>query len=182
MEILGTTKASNNISSYVFADTVDKYGEAVYKFCRSLTYSKEDADDLFQETFLKVFEQVSKINSLDNPQSFLFSTVLYLWKSLQRKYARRKRLAPVEPLGEAIMSDTNVEDSILAQEDIRIVRELVDNLPEKLKIPVILYYTVEMSMSEIALTLKIPVGTVKSRLHNARKLIEEGLVKIGYGK
>lgn len=182
MEIVSAIKTNKNVSNYIFVDLVDEYGEAVYKFCRSLTYSKEDADDLFQETFLKTLEQLPKISNLDNPQSFLFSTALYLWKSLQRKYARRKRLAPVEPLGEAVTSGVNMEDSIVAQEDIHAVRELVDSLPEKFKIPIILYYTIEMSVSDIALTLEIPDGTVKSRLYTARKLIEEGLVKSGYEK
>ena len=49
------------VSHYSFEYLVDSYSEAVYKFCRSLTYSKEDADDLLQETFLKVLEQLPKI-------------------------------------------------------------------------------------------------------------------------
>jgi len=183
MELLSILKTNKNIQNYAFDDLVDEYGGAVYKFCRSLTYSKEDADDLFQETFLKVLEQLPKINASDNPKSFLFSTALYLWKSLQRKYARRNRLAPMEPLGEIAVSNVNdmtIEEDIIVQEDIRTVRELVDALPEKLRIPTILFYTIEMGVSEIASTLEIPDGTVKSRLHTARKLIEEGLVKIGY--
>jgi len=161
---------------------VDTYGKAVYKFCRSLAYSKEDAEDLFQETFLKVFRQLSKKSVQDNPQGFLFSTALYLWKSWKRKYARRNRLAPAAVLDEAAVSDVDVEESFAAQEDVRIVRALVDALPEKYKIPIILFYTVELGVADIAAALKLPVGTVKSRLHKARKLIEEGLVKHGYEK
>jgi RNA polymerase sigma-70 factor (ECF subfamily) len=163
---------------YEFADLVDEYSTSVYKFCRSLTYSKEDADDLLQDTFLKAFEQFSKAS--DNPQSFLFSTASFLWKSRKRKYARRNRLAPVEPLDDTLISGENVEDSFIEKEETRIVRQLVETLPEKLKTPVILYYTIEMSVQDIAQTLKIPAGTVKSRLFKARKIIEKGL--IGYEK
>jgi RNA polymerase sigma-70 factor (ECF subfamily) len=159
---------------------VDNYGDAVYRFCRSLTYSKEDAEDLFQETFIKAFEQLPKINASDNPKNFLFSIALYLWKSWKRKYARRNRLIPIQPLDDGLASDAVTEDHVLSQESTRIVRELVHTLPEKLKIPIILYYTVEMNLSDIATTLKLPVGTIKSRLYKARKLIEKGLVEIGY--
>lgn len=75
-----------------------------------------------------------------------------------------------------------MEDSFIAQEETSIVRELVEALHEKYKIPTILYYTIEMSVPEIASSLKLPVGTVKSRLFKARKLIEKGLVDKYYGK
>jgi len=159
-----------------FKDLVDDYNESIYRFCCRLTYSKEDAEDLFQDTFLKAFEQLPKVNASNNPKSFLFSTALYLWKSRKRKYARRNRLVPIQPLDDTMVSDINMENSIMAKEENRIVRELVENLPEKFKIPTILYYTVEMNVQDIASTLKLPVGTVKSRLFKARKLIEEGLV------
>ena len=165
-----------------FKDLVDNYNEQIYKFCCRLTYSKEDAEDLFQDTFLKVFEQLSKVNASDNPKSFLFSTALYLWKGKKRVYARHNRLVPIQPLDDEMVSDVSIESSIMAKEENRIVSELVETLPEKIKIPTILYYTVEMNVQDIASTLKIPVGTVKSRLFKARNLIEKGLVENGYGE
>jgi len=165
---------------YTFADIVDTYSNGIYKFCRSLTYSKEDAEDLFQETFLQALEQMPKIRTFKNPQSFLFSTTLYIWKSWKRKYARRNRLAPTQPLDETIPYGISIEDSFMAKEDIRIIRKQVDALPEKYRVPILLYYSVEMGIDGIAGTLDIPTGTVKSRLYKARKLIEKGLVKIGY--
>ena len=177
MEKLCTMKTTKTITNIAPLSLVDEYSNSVYKFCRSLTYSKEDADDLFQETFLKVLGQPNKINSSDNPQSFLFSTALFIWKDWKRKYARRKRIAPIEELDETVCSTDTVEDIYMAQEENRIVRELVDTLPEKFKIPIILYYTSEFSVPEIAETLKLPIGTVKSRLFKARKLVEKGLLQ-----
>jgi RNA polymerase sigma-70 factor (ECF subfamily) len=66
----------------------------VYRLCRSLTYSKEDAEDLFQETFLRAVERHSKVCASDDPKAFLCSACVYIWKSRKRKYARRNRLAP----------------------------------------------------------------------------------------
>jgi RNA polymerase sigma-70 factor (ECF subfamily) len=83
-------------------------------------------------------------------------------------------------LNETVADGESVEDSIAKQDEIRTVRELVEELPAKFKMPIILYYTVEMSVSDIALALKIPAGTVKSRLYKARKLIEKGLIDGGY--
>ena len=184
MEIVRAIEAEPKIPRYTYAELVDVYGEPVYKLCRSLTYSREDADDLFQETFFKAFEQLAKIHASDNPQGFLLSSCVFIWKGWKRKYARRKRLVPVEPLDENIESSAamNMEEHVIVQEEIRIVRELVEGLPEKFKIPIILHYTLELGVTEIAQSLNLPVGTVKSRLFKARKLVEKGLVENHYEK
>lgn len=174
MEILGAVRIDHSVPNYEFARLAEEYGDSLYRLCRSLTYSKADADDLFQETFLRAFEQPSKIKVSDNPQSFLFSTAFYTWKSWKRKYARRKRLAYAQPPDDTAACGS-MEERLIVREEILIVRELVETLPDRFKIPVILYYTAEMSVPDIALSLKIPVGTVKSRLFKARKLIEKGL-------
>jgi len=166
---------------YTLSELADKYGDSVFRFCKSLTYSKEDAEDLFQETFLKIFEQPIKIKNSENPRNFLFSVALYTWKNWKRKYARHKKLAPTEPFDENIYniaSETNTEEDFAASEEIRIVRKLVGELPEKFKIPVALYYSAEMGIKEIAETLQIPEGTVKTRLFKARKIIEKGLIEL----
>ena len=179
MEELCTMKTTKSIAKNAPAFLIDEYGSSVYKFCRSLTYSKEDADDLFQETFLKVLvlEQSHKIISSNNPQSFLFSSALFIWKDWKRKFARRRRIAPIEELDENVCGANNVEDSYIEQEENQIVRELVESLPEKFKIPTILYYSSELSVADIAEILNLPKGTVKSRLFKARKLVEKGLLQ-----
>ena len=158
---------------------VDAYGDSIYKFCRSLTYSREDAEDLCQETFLRALEQSEKIMTCDHPRSFFFSITISTWKSWKRKYARRKRIAAVEPLEKAveegISGGVNIEEHYIMQEENRLVRQVVEALPEKYKIPIYLYYSQEMSVTDVAFVLKLPAGTVKSRLFKGRKLVEKGL-------
>ena len=60
---------------------VDEFGETVYKFCRSLTRTKYDADDLFQDTYLNVFSKMHKIENNEKAQGFLLSTAAYLLSS-----------------------------------------------------------------------------------------------------
>ena len=185
MEIWSAIKLKQSAprcESNEFINLVDEYSDSIYKFCRSLTYSQEDAEDLFQETFLKAYEQLPKLNASGNPKGFLFTTALYIWKSWKRKYARRKRLAPMETLDENSVSTTDMEDNFMVQEEVRIVRELVESLPDKYKVLLILYYTVDMSVADIAAVLKLPQGTVKSRLFKGRELVEKGLVELHYEK
>jgi len=165
------------------AQLVDEFGTTVYRFCRSLAHTNYDADDLFQDTFLNVFSKMSKIENLENAQGFLISTAAYLWKSQRRKYARRHRIAQEIEFSEATdseVSTASMEDEIVSRDEQRTVHRLVEALPEKLKIITILYYTNELSVADISTALGIPAGTVKSRLHKARKNIEKGLV-LEYG-
>jgi RNA polymerase sigma-70 factor (ECF subfamily) len=157
---------------------VDEYGDSLYKFCRSLAYSKEDADDLFQETFLRIFESPQKISDCDDPRGFLFSTAIFIRNSWKRKYARRNRIAPVTVLDEATASGDDLESGVIMREEARIVRDLVASLPENFRIPIILYYTMELSIPDVARAMQLPIGTVKSRLFKARKLIEKGLGEV----
>ena len=152
----------------------DRYGPMLYRFCRSLAFSKEDGEDLFQDTFLKALERPRKLE--EDPKNFLFSTALGLWRSRRRKYARRERIAPSEPLeDQALPGGDDPEASLLAREEERRVRQAVAALPERYRLPLVLYYSMEMKVADIALTLGLPVGTVKRRLHTARALVEKGL-------
>ena len=182
MKLSHTTETNRRTQNCIVDDLVDKYGQAVYKFCRSLTYTKEDADDLFQETFIKAFGQLSKVCDHGNPQGFLFSVAMYQWKSWKRKYARQNRIAPTTPLDDAVVSEINIEGVVITKEETHLVRMLVAGLPEKYRVPVVMFYTAELGVADIAFALNIPVGTVKSRLHKARSLIEKGLIKNGYEK
>jgi len=75
--------------------------------------------------------------------------------------------------------DTNPEQELLDDELRRYVRKYVDSLPNKLRTVIILREVEDLSYEEIADFLKIPVGTVRSRLFNARQIIKERLLKQG---
>lgn len=155
------------------------YGKEVYAFCRHLTGSVQEAEELYQDTFLKVMELLSKIDYENNPKSFLISIALRLWKNKKRKYAWRMRIAGTESLVEEAVENLEGEQcpeaEIISKEIQETVRKAVAKLEEKYRIPVYLYYTAQLSVDEIARVLKIPQGTVKTRLYKARKLLKKEL-------
>ena len=96
---------------------------------------------------------------------YLISVALRIWKNRRRKFAWR---GISEQAGSA-------EAEVLQQELQEQVRNAVKNLNEKYRIPVYLYYTLQLSVEEIANTMEIPQGTVKNRLHKARVLLKKEL-------
>lgn len=170
------------------SELVNLNGKAVYGFCYKLTKNREEADDLYQETFLKAMELCHKINKDNNPKGFLIAIAVGIWKNNCRKHIRRQRIAPIKIIDEDMNNDYLLKDDI-TPEDIIISNELhitvqnaADSLTNKLKLPLYMHYTAEMSNEEIAAALKIPVGTVKSRLHKARLAIKDMLEVYEYEK
>lgn len=156
------------------------YGREIYSFCLHLTKSRMEADELYQDTFLTATEQTDKLNADGNPKSYLLSVALRLWKNKKRKLAWRQRIAPVEELFENTQeADFGVkEDALydyLKKEQRQVVEKAVLKLDDKYRIPILLYYMQEMSVAEAAAVMKIPQGTVKSRLAAARKHLESEL-------
>jgi len=157
------------------------YGKDVYGFCLRLAENKENADDLYQDTFLKALELTNRIDKSKNPKCFLVSIAVGLWKNKRRKYARRKRIAPEVELNDEIggsipCADTPTpEEIVISRERCELIRNEANKLSDRLRIPLYMYYTAGMSVEDIASALKIPQGTVKSRLCKARKILKNVL-------
>ncbi|MDD6480876.1 MAG: RNA polymerase sigma factor [Lachnospiraceae bacterium] len=170
-----------------FEELVLSMGTDVYSFCLQLVRNKEDAEELYQETMLAALERHKKIDASGNPKSYLLGIVIGLWKNRRRKLARRGRICPQtaleEQLEEVYPSDTghSPEERIIRKESVDLVRKLTEELPEKYRIPVYLYYSRELSLEEIAAAMHIPKGTVKSRLYKARAILKSRLEEENYG-
>ena len=157
---------------------IQSYGKEIYAFCLQLTRDRQEAEDLYQDTFLKAFERKEQIDIGQNPKSWLISVCLRLWKNRKRKFAWRKRIAGerlyVEE-ADSIPDAADPEEEIFSAEQRRQVRQAVEKLEDKFRIPVYLYYSAQLSTEEIGTVLGIPPGTVKSRLYKARMLLRKEL-------
>ncbi len=182
---------------------IEAFGKDIYSFCIKLTGNREEADELYQDTFLKALEQREKLDMCGNPKSYLLSVAIRLWKNKRRKAAWRKRILKEQGLLEegrqftkgldsGLSPDTEnfffakqeagPEEWVLEQEKLRLLQKCVDCLPQRQKIIVLLYYMEELSISQIGLALRIPEGTVKSRLFQARKKLQKEMEAAFYGK
>ncbi|MDE7476443.1 MAG: RNA polymerase sigma factor [Lachnospiraceae bacterium] len=160
---------------------IGDYGKDIYSFCKHLTNNTQEADDLYQDTFLMAIELKEKIEYRNNPKSYLLSIALRIWKNKKRKFAWRKRIADVQSIADEQYIDMgesaelSLEERITMKEKDEYIRMAVNRLPEKLKIVVLLFYMEDLQAVQIAETMKIPIGTVLSRLHRARKILKKEL-------
>lgn len=169
------------------AEWVAAHGKAVYGFCLRLTGSRADADDLYQETFLKAHRLGGQIRDDLNPGSFLLSLATGIYQNESRKRRRRQRLAPQTSLDDENLSprdeprDELTPELAAEQRELRqTVAALMAELDDTLRIPMLLRYMRDLPLSEIAAICNLPEGTVKSRLHKARGILKTRLEAMGY--
>ncbi len=167
-------------------ECIDDFGTDIYRFCLKLCADKADAEDLYQQTFLKALETQWTLDWEKNPKALFFSLAHNLWKSNRRKQARRNTIAPRSNFDEeAVMvlhSEESIEESYLQKELLAEVDQIIQTLPEKFKVPLILFYLSGCSIEQIAAIIRKPPGTVKSRLFKGRSLIKKRLGDAGYEK
>lgn len=144
-------------------------------FALSLTHNSEDALDLLQETYLKALSYRSKFEDNTNLRAWLFTIMKNTFINAYRREVKSKQLISKGDeiaLNRAFSQNTydHSESRMSAKE---IVKK-IESLPDEYKIPFTRYYT-GYRYEEIAKQLALPLGTIKSRIFIARKLLMEQL-------
>ncbi len=172
----------------VVSQLIDQYGMDVMRFCRSLTRCACDAEDLYQQTFLKLLQLRIKVEREQNPRAFLFSIASGIWKNERRKWGRRSAIAPSSSLEELREPPREPPDGGDLQQQVldrmcqQELARAVQRLEEKYRSPVILMYRFGMGIDEIARIERVPKGTIKSRLSRARKQLRKEMEERGYAQ
>lgn len=164
-------------------ELVREHGDCLYRFCCNISENLFDAEDLFQETFLRAIEKADRVLDTEVPKNYLIGIAIRLDKNRRRKAARRKRITPdahgfdreSEILDAVAADEKSIEDKLIEMEQIRIIRENAKQMDHRNQIIAALYYGEGMKVREIAEMVRLPQGTVKSRLSRIRKQLRKGL-------
>lgn len=170
-----------------YATLVERYGRQVYNIAYRLTGRDADAKDLAQEAFIRVFRAFRRIDPEAHLDSWLYRIVTNLYIDSLRRRPKVRLESLDEPLttlkgGEVSKEVTDSapgpEAAVLdAQLDSEVQQALLGLNPE-LRMIVVLSDVEGYSYEEIGAMLAIPVGTVKSRLHRARKTLQSKLADV----
>lgn len=165
---------------------IGRYKDDLYRFCRHLTLNSADAEDLFQDVWVRVIRKLHRYDCERPFKAWLFQVTLNLYRDSYRNWKKRWRLMVLEP-GAADATLLRIKDTAPLMEEKLLQREeraeleiCLRRLPKRYLAPLTLYYYEEFSYEEIAYMLDIPLGTVKSRLNQGKKLLKE-ILKVGKG-
>lgn len=153
----------------------------MFFLAKSIVKSDEEAMDIIHDSYICVFQKLDNIKNLSGFKSYLRTTVVNRCKN----YLSKKKplyLSDMTEDGEEFELediDGEIPDELLENKDvIECVRRVVESLPEEQRMCVILRYYDEMSLQEIADTLEVSLGTVKSRLSIASKKMRDEIERL----
>ena len=151
---------------------IRQYGKRLFGLCMTLCADPYEAEDLYQETWLKVVRNISRYDPAREFEPWLTKICVNTYRNTLRRIARSPVLS---------FRDTREKDTMMQsvpeteKKDYEPLYEAVRNLPEKMRLTVVLFYFEDMDIRSTAEVLGVPPGTVKSRLSKARKLLKEVL-------
>jgi RNA polymerase sigma factor (sigma-70 family) len=142
-------------------------------FAVNLTKDTEAANDLYQETLYKALANHEKYNAGTNIKAWLFTIMRNIFINNYRRQAKQRTIFDNTPEDYLLnMRQASVPNSAESNLRIKEIKSAIDLLPEIFKMPFLLYLD-GYKYQEISEYLHEPLGTIKSRIHFARKLLKE---------
>lgn len=160
-----------------FSALIRRYIQRVYRSAYAILRNPDDADDVAQETFVRAYRNISRFDETRPLFPWLHRIARNLsLNRIERVNKRETKLPDTDMVAERSPSP---EQQAIHSEELKQIRRAVEQLPEFFREIIELSHFQECSYREIAEILSIPIGTVMSRLYNARKklksILEEGL-------
>ena len=175
-----------------FNEIVLRYKGKVYNFIHRMVHSALDAEDLTQETFIRAYMSLASFQSRASLNTWLFRIATNLCIDHSRKNKRSQGLVSslsMEREGDDEDQEREIPDTEFDPQKLLLNKELgaqlesaLKHLPEKLRTVVLLYDIEGLPYDEISSIIGCPLGTVKSRLFNARAALRDRLAPYLMGK
>lgn len=155
---------ASEISKEEASRIFEQHSQYVYRVSLLLSKSESLADDITQETFLKIFKNYHKYDPTKPIEPWIYSITVNTFRNLYRKQKWLNFFGTTPEKGTEV---NTVEQSILQEEQNQELRLGIEHLSSKNREVIVLYYFAELKINEIASVLDIPIGTCKSRLNRA---------------
>lgn len=155
--------------------TISRMSKSLRPFALKLTKDSEDANDLLQETLMKAYKNRDKFSDGTNLKAWLYTIMKNTFiTNYQRMVRRGTFIDTTDNLHFINSSDSKIENRAYGDFALRDINQAIDRLEDVYKTPFMMYFR-GFKYQEIADRLEIPIGTVKNRIHIARKLLKEKL-------
>jgi RNA polymerase sigma-70 factor (ECF subfamily) len=180
---------AKNGDTGAFEELVDRYQDRIYNYVSRMVRDPVAAQDIAQETFVRVYKSLPRFRGAARFQTWLYRIASNL--AIDATRSRKRRAASTVSLNDPVVGDDDAElerelpdDTTRGPSELTEAGEIqtnvwqaVSELPPKLRMVVVLYDLQGFSYQEIAEMLDCPLGTVKSRLFNARSQLRDKLAE-----
>ncbi|WP_207435021.1 RNA polymerase sigma factor [Sabulibacter ruber] len=159
-----------------FTSVVERMAPTLRPAAYNLTRDSDDAKDLVQETLLKAFVNRDKFKAGTNLKAWLYTIMRNTFINHYNKITKRSSNVDTTEYIQFHPSDERMiaVNGAAGEFALKDINDAIEKLPEELRSPFMMYY-VGYKYLEIADQLKLPIGTVKNRIHLARKELKQEL-------
>ncbi len=156
-----------------FEEIIHRYANRLMNFAYRFLLDMEEAEDIVQDTFLKVYQNRYAYKEIAKFSTWIYTITANLAKTVLRKRRNRRlfyfsRLSPTEKEIEFPAPEPIPQTKIEGQYDKKAIQKAILKLPEHFRTAIILRDIQELSYEEIGNIINAPLGTVKSRINRAR--------------
>ena len=159
-----------------FAELVVRYKNLIYSVVLRMVSDGEEANDLAHEIFIKIYKNLEKYSD-----EFKFSTwTIKIATNHVIDYRRKKKqeTVSIEAAADIVAEDGSPQEIFLAKEQNLMLKEVLENLPDMYRIPIVLYHQQGLSYQEISEITQEPLSKVKNRIFRGRKMLKENLMSL----
>ncbi|WP_299363139.1 sigma-70 family RNA polymerase sigma factor [Winogradskyella sp.] len=180
----------NNGDTKAYAQLVDRYKDLVYTLALRMLKHREEAEEVAQDTFIKVFKSLDKFKG-DSKFSTWIYRIAYntCLDNIKKNKKYLNNIAIDEYTFNKLDTIDNALDNIINEEKRALIKTCINKLPEDSSALLTLFYFEELSLDEISKIINVEANTVKVKLFRARKklavILEQYLQpqkKLNYGK
>lgn len=160
-----------NISKAKAEEIFNEFSGYIFKTAFMLTHSQFLADDIVQESFIRIFKNYHTFDESKPIKPWIYKIVLNMFREMKRK--QKWLIFSAQPPENKEVHYLKVEEKLIKQEVEKELIASISRLPNKYKEVLVLYYFEDFSLKEISEILSIPIGTCKSRVHYAIKKLNK---------
>jgi RNA polymerase sigma-70 factor (ECF subfamily) len=164
-----------------FEMMMKRYQQPIFGFILRQVGDRGKAEDLFQETFLRIYHRIDTCKKPDSLRPWAFAIASNLCRNETRRQQVRQGEQPHERMNGHAGPGPDPEGSAMAAETRRKIERALQELPDAQREVFILYHYTRLSYDEIAEALEVPVGTVKSRMNAALTRLRDLLAELRKG-
>ena len=154
-----------------FEELVKRYQRGLFAFVHRILENEDDAYEVVQDTFFQIYKTIERVDPERKFSTYAFEIAKNTSISVLRK---RKRTVSLE-MAEDIEDDESLLERVSRADDSVFIRRKIEQLPEKYKSVITLYYFDDVSYEEISQTLGLPVNTVRTHLKRAKSILKKEL-------
>jgi RNA polymerase sigma-70 factor (ECF subfamily) len=188
--VLGETVLKSAMAMEAAAPTVETlvagHSVMVFRIAYSILRNHHDAEDAAQECFLRVWKHKDRLHKVNNPKTWL-ARIAWTTALDKRRTSRVMVSLSDEQAGAELMQSISdlapaADQQLAGAQMQQMLERLIAGLPEELRLPLELSTVQELNSAEIAEVMKIPEGSVRTRLFRARKQLKEKLAVLLEGR